>query len=167
MRKQENKDDGTEEPANKLMQWLQEESGRQDINFTDLSKKLDISRPYLYALRHGQRQTESIDRSLIERIAKFLKKPVASIYMAAGVLRSEDFYNSTKEQLEVECLRAFDYISNDPQWGPFCPRREKFELGEQLFIIDAYQRATGRVLLPDREIIDYLQGEKEGDEKQG
>lgn len=130
-----------------LFDWLDEQTSRQGMNYTDLAKHLRISRPYLYALRKQQRDPRNMDRDLIERIASFLGRPVISVYMGAGILGNRDFYPPGDKRLTQECQRAMDFIRADPEWSSLVPSQPQLSLAMQLFTVRAYEKATGRTLV--------------------
>lgn len=149
------KDPSRPPKGHRLMYWLMREASRRDMNLTDLAEALEISRPYLYALRQGQRPTDGLDRSVLSRMATFLNKPIAALYLAAEIITASDFYSGSERALLRECDRAIDFILDDPDWGAGCPDTTNFTLDEKLFVVEAYQQATQRVLLPKRETIGF------------
>lgn len=137
----------TTQSQTRLFEWLDREMSERKMNKTDLAQWLQISRPYLYALQSGARDVRNMDRELIERIAAFTRRPVVSIYIAAGILDMSDFAHTGEAAFDSECDRAMAFIKADPNWGVLCPCTDGLEQETKLFVINAYEAATGRTLM--------------------
>lgn len=150
------KDDEREEiEGSRLLSWLIEEANKRRLGMSGLADELDMSRPFLYALRQGRRSVPGLSRERKRRIAEFLGVPMMAVLIAADVVRPSDFEqiagSDSKNTMQRELDSALAYMRNDSNWNQWLPARID-ELSDDVkrFLVYAYERATGKVLLPTK-----------------
>lgn len=150
-----NDDERAKIEGSRLLSWLIEEANKQRLGMAGLALELEMSRPFLYALRQGRRSVPGLSRQRKQKIAEFLGVPMMAVLIAADVVRPEDFEQiaETAEDRGVqrELDNALVYMRNDPGWGQWLPNQlENLSDEVKRFLVYAYERATGKVLVPPK-----------------
>lgn len=149
----------------KLLAWLLAEARHRNIKFRELSDHLGISRSYLFSLRYGQRQIETLSLEILQQCATFLRVPMISVMMAAETIRPEYFFDTDNETFKSQINRAIDYMSGDSNWGAWMPDMRSYSWDAKLFTVLLYEKATGRNLIESKidmhRVIQQFRGEKE------
>lgn len=117
-----------------LLQRLRQENR---LSQADVESACAISRGYLSLIERGQRLPSA---SVLKKLAQFYGIKVETLLEAAGYLE-EEF--SEEEELE----RAYQFVITDPKYkfGTRLPGELTPEV--KRFIVEMYEKATGRKLL--------------------
>jgi transcriptional regulator with XRE-family HTH domain len=117
----------------------------------DLAAALEVTYGYFSQLKSGSRKTENISDEVISRCAKYLSVPRLMVYMLAGKVTLEDFYQF-EAMHPTELKRAYDFLRADPFWGPLAPKLTQDELLQSyklvLLTIRLYEDTRGVSVLP-------------------
>lgn len=134
----------------RLIAWIAGEQAKRGLNKTQVAKAIGISRPLLHALENGDRSTFNLERRILLGIARFVHQTPLAVYMAAGVVYPEDFYQLAPGALEAEVERAYEFLANNPDWAERypMPAEKDLSLRMKLYFVLTFQDATGRQLLP-------------------
>jgi transcriptional regulator with XRE-family HTH domain len=105
-----------------------------------------VSGPYLAQVERGQRNPPNSD--MLCRLARVYEVAEQHLLQEAGYL--EGGYDTIPDSV-IE--RAFDFVSRDENYA-YGTRLEKNELtlAAKAFIVEVYQKATGRILLKEEEL---------------
>lgn len=113
-----------------------------------MAEELNCTYGYISQLRSGIRKTQNISDEFATACAQYLGVPRMTVLMAAGRVRPEDVYEDPHEAMST-VPRALQFMQGDAHYGPMMPN-EVFDvsLPLQFFIVQLYEAATGRKLLP-------------------
>lgn len=136
-------------PGYRLLVLLFRTAAERNMLAKDVAESLGVTPGYLTHLRNGTQPMRNVSRDVLERICSFVGVPVVAGMMLADQLAAKDYYLSDAQQLEEEANNAIAYIQRDVDWGGFLPVEvaEGGSLALRLFVILAYERATGRRLV--------------------
>ena len=139
-----------------LISWLVKEAGSRGKSTKELAVDLGVSYSYLALLRSGTRDIRQVSDEFIRAAAAYLGAPRIRVMMAAGKVQPEDFMDSTPHGLD-ELKRALEFVKSDPNWGLFFPNSLlEADPAIQQFVMLAYERATGRVLITRTHSVEQL-----------
>lgn len=151
---------GGETPPAVLVSWLIREAENRGMQMRELASALGVTYGYIAQLRNGTRLASRAGMEFISKAAEFLGTPKVTVMVAAEMLTPADFYTGTDYKQEIQ--RAVRFISTDPEWGALVPKDlEDQGIDVQQFVVLAYEKATGRVLLrkkkPPEHILEEVQ----------
>jgi hypothetical protein len=110
---------------------------------------IGVTYAYFNQLRNGIRETNKINREVINDIANYLGRSRVAVMALAGMLTVEDL-SDTPHILDRALERAWAFMKDDPKWGPFVPHDlESASMEAKLFVIRLYEGTTKCVLLPE------------------
>lgn len=81
-----------EEPANLLAQRINVRRLESGQSLADLTIELGVSYSYLVSVLSNAERARSISREFVVRIANYLNVSVAQVYIWAGILTAQDFF---------------------------------------------------------------------------
>lgn len=133
-----------------LISWLMQTANDRGLNLKQMAQELGVTYGYIAQLRNGIRQTRHISEEFSQHAARFLGVPRISVLLAAGTVRIQDFYENGNA-VAADLDRALQIIAKDPAWGALLPlEAHEATLELKHFIVAAFERATGRSLMPGR-----------------
>lgn len=113
-----------------------------------MADELNCTYGYISQLRSGSRKVQNISDEFATACAQYLGVPRLTVLLAAGRVRPEDIYENPHEAMNT-VPRAVQFMQGDARFGPMMPN-EIFDASPQMqfFIVQLYEAATGRKLLP-------------------
>ncbi len=117
---------------------------RNDRSFSlrDVGEKAKISPSYLAQIEQGNRHPPGME--VLKRLAPVYDVPLRELLKAAGYL--DDPGGGLSEEEEVDL--AFRYVMSDPRYKSGARVKGKLTTDVKRFIVEMYERATGKTLLP-------------------
>lgn len=114
----------------------------QKLSLRDVAAKTGVSISYLVQIEHGRKKAPSPE--ILKKLAPVYNIPVRDLLKAAGYLEEAQPVLTDEEEIDM----AFRYVVNDPRYR--YGTRIKGELTTEVkrFIVEMYERATGKKLLP-------------------
>jgi HTH-type transcriptional regulator, competence development regulator len=114
----------------------------QRLSLRDVAAQTGVSISYLTQIEHGRKKNPGAD--ILKRLAPLYDVPARDLLKAAGYLDEVKPVLSDEEEVEM----AFRYVMNDPRYKS--GTRVKGELTPEIkrFIVEMYEKATGKTLLP-------------------
>ena len=101
-----------------------------------------VSNSYLGLIERGQRPIPGAD--ILKKLAPVFDVPVRDLLRAAGYLKEEDISLSEEDEVEM----AFGYVMNDPRYKSGTRIKGGLNTEVKRFIVEMYEKATGKKLLP-------------------
>lgn len=146
---------GPDIPGYKLIWMINQAAAAEGLNQQDLSKILGMATSSVSYILTARKDIRKLDKSVFNKIAKWLDLPVLSVLMLAEQITPEDFY-SDKTSMDEAINRATKLILSDPDWGAYAPREllNSDSKDLKIFLIWCYEKATNTKLLPGA--VDYL-----------
>lgn len=133
-----------------LLAWLVHTANERGLQMKELAEKLGVTYGYIAQLRSGIRDITKISDEFSEACADFLNTTKMAVWIASGRIKAEDFYEEP-DTLPTYLESALHFIQKDVEWGAFLPPSVfKADIATQQFIVLAYERATGRNLVPTK-----------------
>ncbi len=114
----------------------------RNLSLRDMGARAKISPSYLAQIEQGNRHPPGME--VLKRLAPVYDVPVSELLKAAGYL--EDRGSSLSEEEEVDM--AFHYVMSDPRYKSGARVKGKLTTDVKRFIVEMYERATGKTLLP-------------------
>ncbi|MBM3301377.1 MAG: helix-turn-helix domain-containing protein [Deltaproteobacteria bacterium] len=108
----------------------------------EVEEKSGVSNSYLGLIERGQRPIPGAD--ILKKLAPVYDVPVRDLLAAAGYLTQEDISLSEAEEIEM----AFKYVMNDPRYKSGTRIKGGLNTEVKRFIVEMYEKATGKKLLP-------------------
>jgi transcriptional regulator with XRE-family HTH domain len=118
---------------------LRQEHG---LSLRDVEAKAGVSSSYLAQIEHGRRRPPGPD--ILKRLAPVYDVPVRDLLKAAGYLEEAGGALSDEEEVEM----AFKYVMNDRRYKSGTRIKGELTTEVKRFIVEMYERATGKKLLP-------------------
>lgn len=112
------------------------------LSLRDVGAKASISSSYLAQIEHGRRRPPGPE--LLKRLAPVYDVPVRDLLKAAGYLKEAGPNLGEEEEVEL----AFRYVMNDPRYKSGSRVKGKLTTDVKRFIVEMYEKATGKRLLP-------------------
>lgn len=127
--------------ANVLGDYLRDLRNKQRLSLRAVGERVGLSGSYLSQIETGERRPGA---GILRRLAPAYGVPVRDLLEVAGFLDEPEAVRSDGEHLEW----AFQCVLSDPEYR-FGTRLRGTELppDAKRFIIEVYQKATGRKLL--------------------
>jgi len=101
-----------------------------------------VSNSYLGLIERGQRPIPGAD--ILKKLAPVFDVPVRDLLATAGYLKEEDISLSEDDEVEM----AFRYVMNDPRYKSGTRIKGGLTVEVKRFIVEMYEKATGKKLLP-------------------
>ena len=115
---------------------------RGETSLREVRRLTGISNSYLSEIERGERRPGT---SLLKRLAALYGVDIHHLMKSAGYLDNEGVEPSSNEPLEIE--RAFQYVLADPEFRFGTRPRGPLSLEAKRFIVEMYERFTGKNLL--------------------
>jgi transcriptional regulator with XRE-family HTH domain len=123
----------------KYVRSLRQERG---ISLRYVGEKASISSSYLAQIEKGRRRPPGPE--ILKRLAPVYDVPLRDLMRAAGYL--EEARPDLGEEEEVEL--AFRYVMSDPRYKSGTRVKGELTTDIKRFIVEIYEKATGKKLLP-------------------
>lgn len=118
---------------------------QRKLSLRDVAAKTGMSYSYLTQIEHGRRKAPGAE--LLKKLAPVYGVPVRDLLKAAGYLDDiEPVKPTLSEEEEVE--RAFQYVVSDPRYQSGTRVTGPITTDVKRFIVEMYEKATGKKLLP-------------------
>jgi len=127
------------EDFGKYVRSLREDRG---LSLRSAGAKAGVSSSYLTQIEHGRRRPPGPD--ILKRLAPIYDVPVRDLMRAAGYL--EEAIDTLSEEDEIDL--AFRYVMSDPRYKSGARLKGELTTDVKRFIVEMYERATGKKLLP-------------------
>ena len=114
----------------------------QKLSLREAEKLSGVSNSYLGLIERGQRPIPGAD--ILKKLAPVYNVPVRDIMRAAGYLKNEDVSISEDDEVEM----AFNFVMNDPRYKSGTRIKGGLTTDIKRFIVEMYEKATGKKLLP-------------------
>ena len=121
---------------------------RRGHSIHDLADALGVTYGYLLSIARGERPMHSVSRDILTKAAEYLQIPLAQVYVWAGVLAAEDFYNSRSLAFELDAL--YEDLKNNTGLNFFVPTKEEWDnlpARPKLTIAIMYESLRGKFFL--------------------
>lgn len=143
-------------PGARLLSWLFQRANEQSLGITGLAVALGVTYGYIHQLRSGTRQLMHVSDDFAAACARFLCVPRIAVFLAAGRVSPEDFYENPAH-VSARVDEALSHIANDPQWAPLVPSdAHTSSYAMRRLVVLLYEAATGHTLLPAAADVDAL-----------
>lgn len=119
---------------------------KQGLSLRAVSQQTGISYSYLAQIEQGRRNPPRPD--FMKRLAPAYQVTQKDLLRAAGHLEENNEPSLSDEQ-EVEM--AFNYVMNDPRYKSGTRMTGELTMEVKRFIVEMYEKATGKKLLPGRD----------------
>jgi len=123
-------------------EYLRDLRVEQRLSLREVEEQSGVSNSYLGLIERGQRPAPGAE--ILKKLAPVYDVPVRDLLRAAGYLKEED--NTITEEDEVEM--AFKFVMNDPRYKSGTRLKGGLTLDVKRFIVEMYEKATGKKLLP-------------------
>lgn len=147
-------------PGKNLIRAIEQAIVDREIFAGEAAELMGFYPTELSRLRNGKADVTKLPREKLKAIAKFIGAPLLATMLLADQIKPKDFYQSEGDDdsdIQNKIDRAVRYILSDPDWGSVAPK-ELFDQDTsaevKLFLVWAYERATGLVLI--KGAADYL-----------
>ncbi len=125
---------------NRFGSYLRELRQARRLSLKKVEKAARVSNAYLSQIERGLRNPPHPD--ILNRLAKIYGVPARDLLIAAGYLKEE--HGVTPEEIE----RAYGHVLSDPQYRQGTRLKgQPLTLDAKRFIVEMYEKATGRKLL--------------------
>jgi transcriptional regulator with XRE-family HTH domain len=122
--------------------YLKDLRNSQKLSLRDVEAKGGISASYLAQIEQGRRHPPGPD--ILKRLAPVYDVPVRDLLKAAGYLEEASGTLSDEEEVEL----AFKYVMSDPRYKSGARVKGELTTDVKRFIVEMYEKATGKKLLP-------------------
>lgn len=122
--------------------YLRDLRNNQKLSLRDVEAKGKISPSYLAQIEQGRRRPPGPD--ILKRLAPVYDVPVRDLLKAAGYLEEAGGTLSDEEEVEL----AFKYVMSDPRYKSGARVKGELTTNVKRFIVEMYEKATGKRLLP-------------------
>ena len=117
---------------------------KQRLSLRDVAQKTGISYSYLAQIEQGRRNPPGPD--FMKRLAPVYQVTLKDLLRAAGYLEENEPSLSDEQEVEM----AFNYVMNDPRYQSGTRMTGELTTDVKRFIVEMYEKATGKKLLPGR-----------------
>jgi transcriptional regulator with XRE-family HTH domain len=114
----------------------------QQLSLRALAAKTGVSVSYLTQLEHSRRKSPGAD--ILKKLAPFYNVTVRELLKAAGYMEEVKPVLTDDEEVEL----AFNYVMSDPRYKSGTRLQGALTIDVKRFIIEMYEKATGKKLLP-------------------
>ncbi len=112
------------------------------LSLREVEKLCEVAGSYISLVERGKRPIPGID--VLKRLSPVYDVPVRDMLGAAGYLADERFDLSEEDEIEM----AFKYVMNDPRYKSGTRLKGALTTDVKRFIVEMYEKATGKKLLP-------------------
>lgn len=114
----------------------------QKLSLREAEKLSGVSNSYLGLIERGQRPIPGAD--ILKKLAPVYDVPARDLMRSAGYLKDEDVSLSEEDEVDM----AFKFVMNDPRYKSGTRIRGGLTVEVKRFIVEMYEKATGKKLLP-------------------
>ena len=114
----------------------------QKLSLREAEKLSGVSNSYLGLIERGQRPIPGAD--ILKKLAPIYDVPARDLMRSAGYLKDEDVSLSEEDEVDM----AFKFVMNDPRYKSGTRIRGGLTVEVKQFIVEMYEKATGKKLLP-------------------
>lgn len=114
----------------------------QRLSLREVERLSGVSSSYLGLIERGKRPVPGAE--ILKRLAPVYDVPVRDLLNAAGYLKEEKVSLSEEEEVEL----AFKYVMSDPRYKSGTRIKGGLTTEVKRFIVEMYEKATGKKLLP-------------------
>ena len=114
----------------------------QKLSLREAEKLSGVSNSYLGLIERGQRPIPGAD--ILKKLAPVYNVPARDLMRSAGYLKDEDVSLSEEDEVDM----AFKFVMNDPRYKSGTRIRGGLNVEVKRFIVEMYEKATGKKLLP-------------------
>ncbi|MGB2856799.1 MAG: transcriptional regulator [Dehalococcoidia bacterium] len=114
----------------------------QKLSLREAEKLSGVSNSYLGLIDRGQRPIPGAD--ILKKLAPVYDVPARDLMRSAGYLKDEDVSLSEEDEVDM----AFKFVMNDPRYKSGTRIRGGLNVEVKRFIVEMYEKATGKKLLP-------------------
>ncbi|MFC2008383.1 helix-turn-helix domain-containing protein [Chloroflexota bacterium] len=114
----------------------------QKLSLREAEKLSGVSNSYLGLIERGQRPIPGAD--ILKKLAPVYDVPARDLMRSAGYLKDEDVSLSEEDEVDM----AFKFVMNDPRYKSGTRIRGGLNVEVKRFIVEMYEKATGKKLLP-------------------
>ncbi len=120
--------------------YLRELRRAKGLSLKKVEQAAGVSNAYVSQIERGLRNPPHPE--ILNRLAKIYGVPARDLLIAAGYLKEE--HGITREEIE----RAYGHVLSDPQYRQGTRLKgQPLKLDAKRFIVEMYEKATGRKLL--------------------
>jgi transcriptional regulator with XRE-family HTH domain len=112
------------------------------LSLREVEQMSGVSNSYLGLIERGQRPIPGAD--ILKKLAPVYDVPVRDLLRAAGYLKDEETSLSEADEVQM----AFKYVMNDPRYKSGTRIKGGLTIDVKRFIVEMYEKATGKKLLP-------------------
>lgn len=135
-------------PGGVLLSMLLSHANRQGHTLAQMSDAMNVAYSYVSQLRNGHRKVVDISSRFVTAAASYLGVPRMTVMVAAGQILPTDVYENPTEVIG-SAERAIEFIQDDEHFGPMMPPEAlTASIEMKFFIVQLYERATNRKLIP-------------------
>ncbi len=117
----------------------------QKLSLREAAAKTGVSVSYITQIENGKRKAPGPE--VLKRLAPAYNVPVRDLLRAAGYLDDiKEIKSVLSDEEEVE--RAFGYVISDPRYQSGTRVTGPITTDVKRFIVEMYEKATGKKLLP-------------------
>jgi transcriptional regulator with XRE-family HTH domain len=124
-------------------QYLKTLREEQRLSIREVERRAGVSSSYLAQIEQGRKGPPGAE--ILKKLAPVYSVPVRDLLKAAGYL-DEATSTGLTETEEVEM--AFRYVMNDPRYKSGTRLKGELTTEAKRFIVEMYEKATGKKLLP-------------------
>lgn len=122
--------------------FLRELRNRKGVTLKQVEEGTGLSNAYISQLETGaRRRLPAADK--LKSLAEYFNVTVAEFLEKAGYVDTDDVHETLEQKIE----KAFNHVKNDPEFKFGTRVQGKYDLDAKRFIIEMYERATGRRVL--------------------
>ena len=114
----------------------------QKLSLRDVAARTGVSVSYLTMIEHGRRGAPGVP--ILKKLAPLYKIPLRELMKSAGYLDEVAAVPSDDEEVN----RAFEYVMSDPKYKSGTRLSGDLTIDVKRFIVEMYERATDKKLLP-------------------
>jgi transcriptional regulator with XRE-family HTH domain len=114
----------------------------QRLSLREVERLSGVSSSYLGLIERGKRPVPGAE--ILKKLAPVYDVPVRDLLNAAGYLKEEKVSLSEEEEVEL----AFKYVMSDPRYKSGTRIKGGLTTEVKRFIVEMYEKATGKKLLP-------------------
>lgn len=129
----------------KLFEAFEATLAERGDNRGELLDSIGFTEDYYMVYRRGTRWIGSVSQEKLENFAKYLKLPLANVYLLAEILKPSDFVE--RDSLPKKFAQLYEILVGDDSMRPFMPSIEvwnKTPTDSKLLIYFMFKQITGK-----------------------
>jgi hypothetical protein len=129
----------------KLFELFEQTLDERKDNRGDILEKIGFTEAYYGVYRRGDRWIGTVSHEKLEEFAKYLKVPLANVYLLAEILKPSDFVD--RDSLPKKFAQLYDILQGDDSIRPFLPSNDvwaKTPVDSKLLIYFMFKQITGK-----------------------